>query len=428
MRPWFPLAVAALLAGCAGTTPAVEVPDPSLPQTADRYAEARALAAGLPCEADAAGTATSANLLPLGNGTFPDAGVGDFDIRGHLLAANAGILDITDPLRPRLVSDFLAAEIPSGGDAKWMPDNRTVVVGGGAVTLVDVSDLANPRAEASWDLSEGGAVPGLPQLFLNAHMLYAARIGGEDWVFVAPNSNHGVWILRAEGEWPERRLEYVAQTLPVEGGPLGPHDMFVHQDPFTGTWLLYAADGFHGWIVYDVDDPANPMPVGGHVRPETGYTHTIQAADVGGRRIVATIQEVGVNLLEVYDATNLLAPVLLGTWQVAPAATTPQHNLNIVNGTLYVAHYGHGMYAFDLRALGVLPASQVARMEPVAHYDPQPGGDAYVLGIGGFEALYDVVVHDGLVYVGGFSEPVLGIHVLAYGCNAIGDPALRSVG
>jgi hypothetical protein len=265
-------------------------------------------------------------------------------------------------------------------------------------------------------------------VFLNAHMLGTARIGQDDWVFLAPNSNSGIWILRVDGEPGSRTLEYVTQTLPAEGGPLGPHDLFVHQDPFTSQWLLYSADGFHGWTVFDLADPTAPMPLGGFVAPQPGYTHTIQAARFGERRLVVTIAEVGENLLQVFDATILQAPVLLATWQVEPLATTPQHNINIVGDHLYVAHYGYGMYVFDLTTVPGLPLAGIMGFEPVAHYDPVPGGEPYIVGIGGFEAVYDVVLQDGLLYVSGFSEPLEGVDVLGFGCIAPGDQALRSVG
>jgi hypothetical protein len=204
--------------------------------------------------------------------------------------------------------------------------------------------------------------------------------------------------------------------------------MFVAEDPFTGQWLLYSADGFHGWTVFDLADPASPMPIGGLVLPQPGYTHTIQAARFGERRIVVTIAEVGENLLQIYDATILQAPILLASWQVAPLATTPQHNINIVGDHLYVAHYGYGMYVFDLTTVGTLPLAGVGTFQPVAHYDPVPGGEPYVAGIGGFEAVYDVVLQDGLLYVSGFSDPVNGVEVMGFGCIVPGDAEKRSIG
>jgi hypothetical protein len=351
-------------------------------------------------------------------------------VRDGLLASTRSLHDVRDPLNPVLLADFTTLEIPASGDIKILSDNKTLVSGtSGGLLLLDARDPTNPVIEARWNFTEftGVNLPG-GSLFLNAHMVYTARITGTDWVFLAPNSNSGIWILRVDGEPGTRSLTYVTQTLPVEGGPLGPHDLFVHQDPFTGDWLLYSADGFHGWTVFDVNDPAAPLPVGGWAAPQPGYTHTIQSARLGERRIVVTIAEVGENLLQVFDASVLQAPVLLATWQVEPLATTPQHNLNIVGDYLYVAHYGYGMYVFDLKDAGALPLLGATSFQPVAHYDPVPGGTPYVAGIGGFEAVYDVVLFNGVLYVSGFSDPVNGVDILGFGCIAPGDATQFSVG
>ncbi|HET6398387.1 MAG TPA: hypothetical protein VFH47_02405, partial [Candidatus Thermoplasmatota archaeon] len=211
----------------------------------------------------------------------------------------------------------------------------------------------------------------------------------------------------------------------IQGGPLGPHDMWVTHDEQAG-WLLYSADGFHGWTVFNVDDPASPMLAGGLIRPETGYTHTIQAGWVDGRRLVATIQEVGVNVLQVFDATNLRAPVLLATWQMSVTdAVQPQHNIQIVNGTLYVAHYGAGIYVFDLRDAGTLPVAGTTSLRPVARFDPGMANSPSPLD---FAGVYDVVVHEGLVYASAYSGPFRGVTVIGFGCMQPGDLKLTSTG
>lgn len=431
MRVPLAIALLLLLPGCldgegTGDDGAVGGGD-GLP--ADPFEAVRTAMADVPCEADV-GEATSANLAVLARATFEEGGAGDIDVRGRLLASTRSLHDVSDPLDPVLLADFVTLEIDAGGDVKFLSDNQTLVTGApGGILLLDVRDPAAPVVEDEWSFDEftGVNLPG-GSLFLNAHMLGTALIGGTDWVFLAPNSNSGIWILRVDGEPGSRQLTYVTQTLPAEGGPLGPHDLFVHQDPFTDGWLLYSADGFHGWTVFSLDDPTAPAPLGGLVLPQPGYTHTIQAARFGERRIVVTIAEVGENLLQVFDATVLQAPILLATWQVAPLATTPQHNINIVGDHLYLAHYGYGMFVFDLTTVGTLPLSSVGTFQPVAHYDPVPGGTPYVAGIDGFEAVYDVVLQDGVLYVSGFSDPVNGIDVLGFGCITPGDATQRSIG
>jgi hypothetical protein len=417
------------LAGCITSGPDLPGGAPTASGTlaelkAAAYAEIQALMAGVPCEVSDVGAGTSANLKTLSNVSFAKGGTQSLDTHGDLMiAANGGsgmaILNITNPLQPTFYSNY--TESKSFGDVKLSPDNLTAVAGvGGAIDLVDIRDPYNPVRTSQWKLA---SAPHTQTEFLNAHMLYTAAIKGEQWVFLAPNNNEGVWILRLVGAPDKRELQFVTSTLPVEGGPLGPHDMWVTYDADLQKWLLYSADGYHGWAVFDVSDPAKPALAGGLVRPESGYTHTIQAAKINGKRIVATIAEVGFNVLEVYDASNLMAPVLLATWQVseegAPQAAAPQHEFNIVAGKLYLGHYANGFYVFDLTKIS-MPVVGTASLTPVAHYAVGTPGPATL-----FSDIWSVDVINGVLYASSMAK---GILVVGYGCNEAGDAALTSTG
>lgn len=427
------LTIAALLplAGCIDDAgPGVDLPDAGDAKEAAKqaaYAEIRELLADVPCEAEV-GDGTSANLMDLALEDFVDvfeepAGTASLDFKGDtMIAATNGlaVLDISNPLDPQVLGAYTDAG--GYGDVKLSPDGLTAVGGnGGRILLIDIRDPENLAVVGEWALTEAGRPD---EGTLNAHMLYTARIADKDWVFVAANNNDGVWILEMTGTPDARELTFVTSTLPVEGGPLGPHDMWVNYDAKTEEWLLYSADGYHGWAVFNIDDPANPELVGGLVRPESGYTHTIQGAWIGEKRIVATIAEVGFNVLEVYDATNLMAPVLLATWHVnrdsmVPQPAAPQHEFNIVDGKLYLGHYANGAYVFDLTTI-TTPVAGTADLVPVAHYangTPTPGGL--------FSDIWSVDVINGVLYISDMDE---GIHVVGYGCNVAGNTLLTSTG
>lgn len=405
-------------------------PDLGLNRTAV-YDAVKALLTDVKCEAPFDAAKTTANLKTLATlkakSEDKEFGARELDIRGDIAAATLGgfggigLFNISNPLQPVQLSML---NVKGEYDVKFAPSNDTVFVGvSGGISIVDVRNLTNPVQTSLWAWSEAPQPPrGVP--LQNAHMLYTARIASQDWLFLAPNSNTGVWIFKITGEAGAKKLTFVTNTLPLEGGPLGPHDMYVQYDMDLKKWVLYSADGFHGWTAFDVSDPSKPMPIGGIVKPEPGYTHTIQAAKIGGRRIVVTIQEVGVNVMEIYDATVLAAPVLLGTWQHDVAATSPQHNFNIVGGRLYMAHYNSGLFVFDLNKLN--PTPQPTVIQPVAHYGPQ--GESHVVPLGGFGQFYDVVVKDGVVYGASYGGASLGIHVIGYGCLAPGDEKLTSDG
>lgn len=421
------------MAGCLDQ--GVDVPnagdDVVTPPTRDEiYARVNALLADVPCEAPFDATKTTDNLKLLANFTLTAGdktfGGRELDTRGDKMLTTMGgyggigLFDASDPLNPVVLST-----VPTKGeyDVKFVTDDTAVVGVGAGIAIVDLRNPANITQSGLWKWEEAPQPPrGGPSQ--NAHMLASARIADKDWVFLAPNSNTGVWVFEMTGEPGAKKLTFITQTLPVEGGPLGPHDMTVQYDEDLKTWVLYSADGFHGWAVFDIKDPTKPALIGGLARPESGYTHTIQAAKVGSRRLVATIQEVGLNQLEIYDATNLRAPILLGTWQHSAAAIEPQHNINIAAGRLYMAHYGNGVFVFDLSKVGMLPL--VSEVKPVAHY----GGAHEIANPGdlGFQQFYDVVVKDGVVYAASYGGASKGIHVIGDGCLVAGDATQRSIG
>jgi hypothetical protein len=191
--------------------------------------------------------------------------------------------------------------------------------------------------------------------------------------------------------------------------------MVVQYDEILKAHLHYSADGYHGWSVFDVSDPAKPMFVGGFVRPETGYTHTIQAYKMGNRRMVATIAEVGANFMEIYDATNIKAPVLLATWQVGTPQSA-QHNFNIVMNQLYLAHYGAGIFVFDLTELPTTPSARLVDFKPVAHYQSRPDKSR--------SSFWDVLLKDGVLYMSDISN---GVDTVGYGCVPAGSPTYTSI-
>ncbi|HWH07878.1 MAG TPA: hypothetical protein VNX21_01675 [Candidatus Thermoplasmatota archaeon] len=428
-------AVAALVAaGCV--TPASDLaPAGALPRDATAaFAAARDLLAGVPCEAKEVGAGTSENLLPLAAVAYDESMHGEVDVRGDWMlvaryqAGGFEVVDVSDPLAPRLVGTYQSEE-PTAYDVKWMPDGRTAVVGHDlTIELVDVSPLLVPGLTPDEAEARGLAPVVLstwtydhPGVGANMHMLTTARIAEADWVFAAANDNTGVLLLKLEGT-ELKLVRHIGNDL-LGGGPIGPHDMGLVVDETLQKPVLYVANGFEGWRAFDVSDPERPVHLATlpNLGLAQGYTHTVLGQKVGERRLVATIQEVGANTLSVFDATDFQRPVLLAQWRAdATTPTAPQHNLQLVNGTLYVAHYTKGVYVFDLNKLGTAPLLGSLDLKPVAHYanpQPQDGGAL------GFANVWDVVVHKGLLYV---ADVQAGTAVVGYGCLTPGDEAATS--
>ncbi|MHB8585666.1 MAG: LVIVD repeat-containing protein [Thermoplasmatota archaeon] len=424
-----------LLAGCV-TQPVSTASTTTLTSAAASAVTAHlaTLMSGIACQASSvSNTATSSNLKLLANITYDKGMHGELDARGdYLLSARYSlggfdVSNIADPANPVLLGKFQSKE-QTAYDVKWMPDNLTAIVGHQkTVDLVDVSPLMQPGLTPAI-IEERNITPRLISTWTdtiaapqgggetNMHMMTAVRIAGTDWVFIAPNDNNGVILLKLTGTGDGRKLEYVSNIgTDVPGGPIGPHDMSVVWDGILHKPILYIANGFEGWRAYDVSDPAKAVMLA--TMPNFGaaqaYTHTVIGQKVGDRRLVATIQEVGVNTLTIWDATDFSKPVPIAQWRAdATNPTTPEHNIQILDGRLYMAHYTYGMFVFDLTKVGTTPI--VTQIQPIAHFAPPvPATGSGSLGPLGFSNVWDVVVNHGIVYVNDIES---GTYSVGFGC------------
>ena len=438
----FPLALAGilLLAGCVSPA-AIDPQSVASVDTAAVTATLRELLADVPCEATSVDAgSTSDNLLDLASLQYDGSAHGETDARGDWLlvaryqAGGFEVVSIADPLAPTLAATYQAEE-ENAQDVKWMPDGRSAVVGVNLkVVLVDVGPVldsplspaetleanVSPVKIAEWEYPLSGTNP--METSANMHMLTTAEIAGEQYVFVAPNTNTGFWVLKRDGD----ALVTVGNFgAPLGGGPLGPHDMSLVWDEMLDAPILYVANGFEGWLAFDVSDPAAPRQLAMMLNLDAApvsYTHTVLGAQVGERRLVVTIAEVGVNMMKVYDATDLEAPVLVGVWWAEKTAPQlPQHNLQIVGDKLFMAHYTQGVFVFNMSAFDAsAPLLGTASITPMAHYAPTTPEAPDTLGFGN---VWDVVVHRGLVYVNDMAH---GTSVVGFGCFAPGDAAATS--
>lgn len=399
------------------------------------FLRAREAMAGVPCQAQVSTTATSPNLKLLVDDPLNEVGPAhshaEFDLHEDMIAdsiySNKGftLVDVSDPLEPKQLGFFVdpTASAPGRGasstlDVKFSHDGANVLVAySDSVGLVDVSDPARPKLVQT--------MPNPVGYRGQAHMLYDAKIGEAEYVFVFPSiSGEHVVVHRLTGSGASARLEYVTTYMFVTPAaptrqPVAPHDGYVTFDPVANHTLLYLANSFYGIQIINVDDPARPQTLatipanadGTATGALPSFYHTVQAQWIDGKRIVVTSAEVGYNTLKVFDATNLQAPKFLGQWVFDERQpTNMQHNIQIVNGTLFEAHYAQGLFGFDLNAYVKNPTPKV----PLAfHY--QPSGGSY----------WDVVVRKGLAYV---SDTPQGLHVIGYGCFAAGDVRLTSDG
>lgn len=399
----------------------------------------------LPCvSSDVRLDATSDNLNTLSSTNYlqvapPGPGVphnrhGELDASGDWLLSmrpdegGFEVVNVADPTNITHASRFDPELRETSHDVKWMPDHKSAVVGmNRRVILVDmrpVLDSDVPLAEMMEEEVFPVEVtawhhPLAQPLQTNMHMLATARISGIDYVFIAPNDNLGVMVIKLVGTEASRTFETVGIIgLPLTGGPIGPHDMSIVQDELLDIPILYVANGFEGWLAYDVSDPAAPTLLAAVPNAEPGYLHTAHGHLVGDRRLVVTIHEIGVNIMKIFDATDFRTPILLATWSAeATDPTPPLHNFQVVDGRLYMAHYRQGFFIFDLNALGDTPVAASLDLRPIAHWQPPAVSKVFVRAAD-YKDVWDVVVHRGVLFV---SDIDSGAYAVQFGCLRMGE-------
>lgn len=421
MRLLLALAAIPLLAGCI-QAPSPEDVGAAAAVGADTAAfdAIRALMADVPCEAEV-GAGTSANLLELGKLQLDEGDVGEIDIRGDVALVSRHQLgglytvDVSDPRDPTVLGT-LAIDEASALDVKWLPDGTGAVIGaGGKLFVVDLADLANPVVRGEADVPT------------QAHMVTLAELDGKTYAYVASQTNNQPAFVYEKDGWNFTMVGEFGTLpgTPLMSGPLGNHDITILNDTILGEPTLYMADGVMGWSAWSLDDPARPQRLGGSVGQElgVGYVHTIRVGFFEGKRIVATMQEVGQNTLKIYDATNLDAPILLARWNADPTRPTiPQHNIQLLGDWLFLAHYTEGVYAFNLS--GVVagpPFVGTLSMEPAARFAVENPGSGGALG---FANVWDVSVSKGILYV---SDLTASVTTVGFGCLVAGDEAASAL-
>lgn len=430
------LASITLLAGCLETSAegsGAELAKKALSMDlSPAYMAIREQMLEVPCVEESSRTETTKNLKELNidpidqlAGSHSHA---EIDLHGNMLLDSIHngkgfvLVDISDPLDMRELGFFRDGrmQLPVRGadttlDAKFSTNGENAYLAySDAVAVVDISEPAKPKL-VDTEMNPTGYTA-------QAHMIYPANINGVEYLFVFPSISgiHAV-VHKLVGSGPSAKLEFVTMYMYKEpADPLAqntaPHDGYVAYDPVVEHHLLYTANSFYGVQVINVDDPKNPetlaeIPANADGTP-TGaaptFYHTIQVEWIGDKRIIVTSAEVGYNTLKVFDATDFDDVEFLGQWVFDEQnPTNMQHNLQIVDGILFEAHYGQGLFGFDLNSYVENPTPE---LPIIFHYQPQG-------------SLWDVVVHKGVAMVSG-----PGIHVVGYGCFTPGDETLTSDG
>ncbi|HUR26429.1 MAG TPA: hypothetical protein VM327_10495 [Candidatus Thermoplasmatota archaeon] len=398
----------------------------------------------LPCEPDRSGQGLSPSLTVLAFETFAGDGavreeIDTAVIDGRTLLAVSQpsgdaleFLDVTDPRAPAPVASWYG-DGDLLDDFKFLPDGTGIVTVGRSLRILDIREMEDVQVESSLDLAGDKLGDGY------GHTVAAWVMQGRTYVSIGKAEAGDVSIFALEGEPGGRTLARTAHVgatpisaLPGRPDPLRSHDTWFEVDPVLGTPLLWVANVNWGILAYDVTDPSAPVVAAtmlpGADNPLTGYMHTAQVTHFDGRRLVVGAQEYEAGVLKVWDASDLRAPRLIGTWHT-PVATMPFHNMQVVGQYVFATHFHEGLYVFDLAELPTPAApGPAATMQLFAHIPAEGNTEGARVPIGpvqSYEGTYEVVVQGGILWT---TEVGAGIRSFAFGCMKPGDPSATSTG
>jgi len=197
-----------------------------------------------------------------------DAGVAIMDISDPTDPVQVGFIDATEGSFPGEGSQVVNLRTPSFSGQVLVFNNEICAEGGeGGVSLWDVSDPANPQVLSAHagDDDPGGFVSQYNQI----HSAFAWQQGRRAFVVIVDNEETtDVDILEiTDPTQPEQIAELdLAALFDIEQEELATrgnfqsvnlHDMVVQR--IRGTWTMLLSYWDAGWVLLDVDDPANPQ-------------------------------------------------------------------------------------------------------------------------------------------------------------------------
>lgn len=269
------------------------------------------------------------------------------------------IVDVTDPANPVEVAHITGAP---GFDVKvWQNYVYCVTGGGGTAEIYDISDPSNPLLAGTWPSSH------------NIHI-------DERGYLYASSPNTKIYDLN-----PDPTLPQFLTEVGTEG-----HDVTVRGD------RMLDAHGFAGTYIYDVSDPSNPTFLTIISDPTITYHHQGDFSTDG--HYIYICDELGNHPqadISVWDISDLGNPVRVD--DVADPNATP-HNLYVIGDYAYTSYYTAGFRVFDISN----PATLVLADE----YDTSTAtgeGFAGAFGVYPSPVTGNIYINDGSgVYIFGF--------------------------
>ncbi len=390
-------------------------------------------------------------------GEWDNGGTAEIDAwENYLAIMRAGGVDIVDVRDPTMPTTVSRNEEPAAvKDVKWsddghflftgnderassdetagaLPQSAPVVGNGnGGIYVLDTSDKANPSLVTKLALG--------PQR--GAHMVFYYNHSTGDEILLGANADVSISRFTRDPPTLTEVARYAPDPADFNRGPevvdvyyqFWAHDMFAMWDPVDQKDLMYVANWDAGLRIVDITDPENPVELGGwNTFPEghSGNLHTVTTEWIGDRRITVGAVEVGFDIvggvpfatgeeksiMYVWDTTDPANIEMLAAWEnpdgIAPGRLMTfagiqldediysTHNLQLEEGRITMAHYGLGVWLFDVST-------------------PELQSDPKVIGYYDAEGMnvWDVLPHDGVIW----SSGAMGVQALHFAPDTVGE-------
>ncbi|WP_338872135.1 hypothetical protein [Myxococcus stipitatus] len=235
------------------------------------------------------------------------------------------VFDIRDRKAPRLVATR-RHESENYWNGVWAKDDALYVASGDRGVLVfDISEPANPRFLR--DLSNGSR-QNVHTVQVAGSRLYATLVDPttETLIYDVKNAREPVLLGRHQDASAGELKSF-------------PHETTVFEDK------LYVNHWRAGLLVLDPTDPANVKQVGAYKYPGAS-SHFARVGRINGNLTAFEGGEGWGAHLRVLDLSDAKSPRLIGEYKLSPEVSI--HNMELVGGRLYVAHYQHGVRVLDV--------------------------------------------------------------------------------
>lgn len=396
-----------------------------------------------------------ANMEKLGE--WENGGTAEIDAWDHYLAImRAGGVDIVDIRNPTEPTTVARNEEPAAvKDVKWSDDGMFLFTGNDERASTDETSAAAPGAAPVVGGAQGGiyvldtsdkAAPKLvTKLALGpergAHMVFYYNHSSGEEILLGANADVSISRFTRDPPALTELARYAPDPQDFNREPdvvdtyyqFWAHDMFAMWDPVDQMDIMYVANWDAGLRIVDITEPSDPVELGGwNDFPEghSGNLHTVTTEWIGDRRITAGAVEVGFDLvggvpfatgeeksiMYVWDTTDPANIVMLAAWEnpdgIGPGrlityagiqldeALYSTHNLQLEEGRITMAHYGLGVWVFDVST-------------------PELQSDPKVIGYYDAEGMntWDVLPHDGVIW----SSGAAGVQALHFAADTVGE-------